>query len=485
MVTNISLYCPINNRWYEKQDMVQVILQENYVRAFELRRHFLEEFENLILENLHIDNQILLSQNLTLHDLIYVVKEENQTNNLVRAINISRFAIREYASDYSYESFDDLCESERPTFEFQRAINSRFNNDYRLVIVTIVDDDLIITGELRNHLTTNCCECGNRHYRYYSVCDEGYNDFCSDDCESDYSRRREEEYDDDDYDSAYRKADTKSTKFQSKNAVLFGIELEFTLECNSDIKYISQEIPQEFGIVTDGSISDGFEIVSPILSGMKGYRAIESVTNVLKKYHASVDTQCGYHLHIEGKKLLSKTEHLQKLVSIYMSFEDIIVSFLPVSRRTNTYAKRITEFYSYDDLVREKSDIAQFESSYYKTTDSERIENIKQNHYASQRYYGLNLHSLFSDSHYEVRYHSGTVDYEKITKWIQLNLAIYKIATDENIRFRDIQEKLNKIDIMKKTSYLYDLINLPVRTRAYFNKRQRLFSDNQELVESV
>jgi hypothetical protein len=321
----------------------------------------------------------------------------------------------------------------------------------------------------------------------YSERTEEY--YCCSDClcdhESDEGYRDDDESDD--YVSGWqRTTNTNSKLYRSKKAIHFGIELEFKLENYNDIRELADELPKDFGLVADGSVSNGFEIVSPIMAGKKGLKAIKTITDLLKKYNARVDSQCGFHLHISGKDLVEKpinTDILKKLIAIYMNFEDVLLSFLPRSRQTNSYCKKISNDYSLIDLVEKNISIDDIEKSYYKTTDEQRVKEQKSTHYSSFRYYGLNLHSLFAEKHYEIRYHSGTVNHDKIVNWIKLHLAIKKIATDTTNNFDRINEQLKCIDFIKKTKALYELVKLPKKTQVYFNKRQKLFSQNRQLQE--
>ena len=403
-----------------------------------------------------------------------------------------------------FQSIISIERSEIPLSD-DEIITDTENSNYKTLKICIekefVENETLNNEEIiiltRNRVEeeiTTCENCGDRHLRndgYYSEWDDNYS-FCTDGCRDEWENDHYDDYHDE-YDNNSSDWELNTNTFttdyrsKSKNAVPFGIELEFYIPNYISILDLSNDLNEKlngFGLKNDGSLGrNGYEIVSPIISGRKGIQAIKTLTDILTKYQARVDRTCGFHLHISGDDLIQETKHLKKLLELYYSFEEVLLSFLPKSRRENNYCKKITDNYSELDLIINNSMLDEFEKAYYKTTSDDEIREKKSCHYQNERYYGLNLHSLFSNRHYEIRYHSGTINYEKIINWIKLHLQMKKIATSDEFNFAELRTKVKEIDFIRKTDEMFQLLKLPKTIKRYYKRRQRLFSKNRELVE--
>ena len=160
-------------------------------------------------------------------------------------------------------------------------------------------------------------------------------------------------------------------------------------------------------VVTDGSISGpagyvGLEIVSPPLSDA-GLAQVEQVCQTLIAQGARVNKSCGLHVHI-GARTLSLNA-MKNLAWLYHDYEESIDGLLPPSRRANNayYARSVKA-----TLNKEVLDAAR---------DVQGI--IRAINYG-QRFCKLNFAAYLRHGTVEFRQHSGTVDPNKVTKWIIL-----------------------------------------------------------------
>ena len=208
----------------------------------------------------------------------------------------------------------------------------------------------------------------------------------------------------------------------------FGIELEIN---DNDLPYSDIEEGTCFGSKYDGSLNCGSEFYSPILQGDLGYDAIKKFCNLVGS--ANVGTCAGYHLHIDGRNLTWKS--VKKIWLTYRIFEGVLLSMLPKSRQHNNYCKKscmdinkIAKVYGREDL----------QDLWYSQGCNDTYD-----HYNDTRYFGCNLHSYFYQSTIEIRYHSGTTNFEKIINWIKINQAIFNYALNHSVE--DILE-LQKFD---------------------------------------
>lgn len=193
----------------------------------------------------------------------------------------------------------------------------------------------------------------------------------------------------------------------------FGIELEIDV---NDLPYKEIEIRTCFGSKYDGSIDEGKEFYSPILQGDIGYLEVKKFCDVVGLHHIS--SKAGFHLHIDARDMTYK--EIRRVWLTYRIIEVYIFLILPHSRRQNSYCKKSQMPIA--DIKKIKS-----QADFIRLWRSEKNSN-------GIRYLGLNLSAYFDHKTIELRYHSGTSDFEKIINWIKLNLAIVDFALKRSVR---------------------------------------------------
>lgn len=152
-------------------------------------------------------------------------------------------------------------------------------------------------------------------------------------------------------------------------------------------------------IVPDGSVTNGFEVVSPILKGETGIEEAEIVARALEDAGAYANRTCGFHVHFDASDL--GTDHIKNIVRRYALHEAEIDAFMPKSRRgnTNQYCR------SLNGLLGQNFETA---------TTTQALANSQ-----PTRYYKVNLKSYQRHGTIEFRQHSGTVNAMKICNWIR------------------------------------------------------------------
>lgn len=154
-------------------------------------------------------------------------------------------------------------------------------------------------------------------------------------------------------------------------------------------------------IVPDGSVPDGFEVVSPVLEGQAGLDAACAAINALKAAGAKANRACGMHVHVDAQGL--DVNDLRSIVSRYAKFEEEIDAFMPPSRRGdgNIYCHTLRNFAS---------------SNAFRTATNVQELARAQN----SRYYKVNLQSLHRHGTIEFRQHNGIVDADRAINWIKM-----------------------------------------------------------------
>lgn len=111
---------------------------------------------------------------------------------------------------------------------------------------------------------------------------------------------------------------------------------------------------------------------------------------------------------------------------VYNIFEGVLYSMLPKSRQDNHYCRKSNMEFDKIKKIASGNDLA---VAWYSQDDENSYCSDYRN---STRYYGLNIHSYFYQSTIEIRYHSGTINFEKIINWIKINQAIISYALNHS-----------------------------------------------------
>lgn len=283
-------------------------------------------------------------------------------------------------------------------------------------------------------------------------------------------------------------------EYTIQSARAYSCEIECYYPSMRVMREVAEEIPREIGITSDASLDDrGVEFNTPKLSGAKGEKLLRNFTNTLVENGFKVNTSCGLHVHLDGSDFTRTRYSIQKLMIFYLVYEDVIMSFLPISRRDNRYCLPLTEFYHLNE-IKNATSIESLEKIWYREQSKESIEHRKKDRHDSSRYAGINFHSLLANGHLEIRYHSGTINFEKIFNWIKLNVLIMDkiIASVKNTDVYGgdrVQSKLSLTPLLKtkftlglpeKTKLFFEALNVPEDMQEYFLKRQKEFAGNAE-----
>jgi len=250
---------------------------------------------------------------------------------------------------------------------------------------------------------------------------------------------------------------------------------------------VQDELPRGVGVTTDGSINhrNGFEIQTTKLAGTKGEKVLKNICEIVNSNGCKVEASCGLHLHIDGKGIVGSVIAQKLLWQFYAVVDDILMGFLPKSRRQNKFCIRLLRKAGIDEIGKCGSQ-DMLEQLWYKLDNLQEIRQIKNGKYHDTRYYGVNLHSLFANGHYEVRYHSGTTNFMKISQWANLHLRIADAViskTDDMEMF--INTVLSMPDMQEKRNAMYKFLELNDEEIKYWEKRWSLFSPVSEKGEEL
>lgn len=234
---------------------------------------------------------------------------------------------------------------------------------------------------------TNCSGC----LRTISFDDVAYVDdfdgdsYCCDCAPSD------EDDDDAEWEQGRRVEGVTFDKIGSKRR--FGVELEIS-GCS---KHSGLRGQTPFGVKYDGSLSSGKEFVSPVLQGDEGLAAVENLCNYARSNDWTVDSSCGYHVHIDCGDL--RDEQLFSVGLGYAFTADVWARFVANKRSQNRYCAPLP-------YTAESMRNWCFQDILYQTPD---------------RYYWLNWKAYERHRTVEIRLHSGTTNYDKVANWVKIH----------------------------------------------------------------
>jgi hypothetical protein len=266
----------------------------------------------------------------------------------------------------------------------------------------------------------------------------------------------------------------------------YSCEIECYYNDIDDLEKVSKEITPQIGITDDGSLDDnGKEFITPKLSGVIGEKTLRKLCKELNANNFYVNRTCGLHIHLDCSDYKTDNGELnidkvKKLFLFYLAFEPVIYSYLPLSRRKNTYCLPLNSFF-HEKEINEAQELNRLEQIWYREQDFDRIKDRKSEKYDSTRYAGINFHSLFSNGHLEIRYHTGTIDYRKIKNWIDLHVAILDYIRNDNYAWAEIGEVKFLSQLQDKQARLFKLLNLPKTIQKYLISRQKKFKTPAEV----
>lgn len=232
-------------------------------------------------------------------------------------------------------------------------------------------------------------------------------------------------------------APVKDQKHLLKNGRRFGVELEFAGDLDrvtAAIKLQDVEVALEsyghsrstfWRVITDASVNNGGEVVSPVLQGAGGFEQLRRVTRAMSRAGATVNGSTGLHVHHDVRDL--DLDDLKRFVFSYVKSQDAIDELVSPSRRRgrNTYCLRWADH------------------------DLDSFMEASQHHVSSRdtRYYTVNPCSYETYGTVEVRQHQGTLSFPKIYAWVLFGQSMiqHSLEHDEPLIAGDAEHLLRTL----------------------------------------
>lgn len=178
-----------------------------------------------------------------------------------------------------------------------------------------------------------------------------------------------------------------------------------------------------FSVVNDSSVCSGnhpygVEVVTSPRRGDILDADIRTMCKALTDEGAYVSQNCGLHLHVDTSDY--DYVHFSVLSSLVKLIEPHVYAWLPSSRRNSRWSQPVSQSLGHLSHVYGRND---FIDNWY---DSGAYYDEK---YHEKRYHGLNLHCHFyANQGTEIRYHSGTLNPDKIKHWVVFWTQVFDTA---------------------------------------------------------
>ena len=240
----------------------------------------------------------------------------------------------------------------------------------------------------------------------------------------------------------------------------------------------SMSSPENWSMCSDGSISrpDGYSSVEWVSRPANGEKLRATINNLIKwtsEENGEVNRSCGLHVHIDATD--TTWRDLVGIALVTHKIEPYVFKMMPLSRRNSNWCAELP--LSAGSLASISSE-EEFIDLWYDAAGSE-PSNDK---YNDARYMGLNLHARYYLGTIEFRYHSGTLNRDKITNWIKLCNSIVttgiELARNKDWEHRDF---FRSRDAAKRSDVVYKMINLDQEVIDYMIDRAVLFLGNEKI----
>lgn len=215
----------------------------------------------------------------------------------------------------------------------------------------------------------------------------------------------------------------------AKNTIGLEIECEYA---NSSL--IFDELCKSWEMVPDGTLTDGVEINSPILTDEKKcWQELKMVCELLSKY-SKIGENCSGHIHIGKQAYADDRDTILKFISLWTLYEPIILRFSNgefLSSRPGLYEYACPVSYLWIYILHLSIN-----------NHLEKDEIIKE--LSTTRYYAVNFKSYYSLNTIEFRCPNGSFNpviwQNNVNLFMKFLLALNRINVDYDLVLRKISE---------------------------------------------
>ena len=197
------------------------------------------------------------------------------------------------------------------------------------------------------------------------------------------------------------------------------------LECNVVNSYSNAHLSNSntaWKIVRDGSVTNGHELVSPILRGLNGKEQLQKAMQAVKSIGAVVHESCGVHVHHGVHEFTAK--QLANIAEIWRNNEQTIDKLVSVSRRNVHWARSMDNGVSYFENVSAITFNGEWSNSHHDLFAKNSLETAMVN----GKYYKVNFRAFVRQGTVEFRQHQSSLNATQIWNWVVFTQMVVESA---------------------------------------------------------
>lgn len=173
----------------------------------------------------------------------------------------------------------------------------------------------------------------------------------------------------------------------------------------------THRVMSSWKIVTDASVMNGYELVSPPMKGRNGMDQLRKACEALAAANVTVNRSCGLHVHHQVSDL--STTAFGRLFRAWSNNQRNVDGLVAASRRNTQWARPLSA-----------AEVAHAEALPDAT--------VAASHFAYvDRYRSLNVAAFPRYGTVEVRQHQGTTNFDKIAAWVTFGQAFIAWAKSD------------------------------------------------------
>ena len=193
----------------------------------------------------------------------------------------------------------------------------------------------------------------------------------------------------------------------------------------------THEVTSGWKVVSDASVRNGHELVSPILRGLDGKEQLKTAMRAVKAIGAQTDASCGVHVHHGVHDFSAK--QLANIAEIYRNNEQTIDKLVAFSRRNSHWAQTMEKGINFYENTTVQLD-GEWTSQSHDRDGKESLlrglglEGYNLDSMARDRYYKVNFGCYVRQGTVEFRQHQTSLNAIRIWNWIVFTQMIVESA---------------------------------------------------------
>ena len=176
-------------------------------------------------------------------------------------------------------------------------------------------------------------------------------------------------------------------------------------------------------VVSDGSVFNGHEVVSPILRGLDGKEQLKKAMQAGKDIGAQTDASCGVHVHHGIHDFSAK--QMANILELYRNTEPTIDKLVAFSRRNTQWARTMNSGVTYFENATTRLN-GEWTSAAHDTAAKQSI--CRQIVPDFDRYKKVNMMSYLRQGTVEFRQHQTSLNAIRIWNWVVFTQMIVESA---------------------------------------------------------